>query len=710
MKIRGPVFFSLIAVIVLVGAFYPHQMDNSEKESILIHTMIGGLKQFHYQPQDLNDEFSKKVFKLYLDRIDGGSRWLTQNEVDILKKFELEIDDETEEGIFDFFDTSIQLLDAGVIRSKGFYTEILAKPFDFKKDEFIELDNEKKPFAKNEKELRKYWHKSLKYDVMIKLASKLEAQKNTDEADEADEAQKNTDEADEAKSYEELESEARKEVLESFNNVFERIEKLRRTDRLSDYLNTITNVYDPHTGYFEPKDKENFDIGMSGTLEGIGARLQSEGEFTKVVSIVPGGPAWKQKELHNDDLIIKVKQEEGEVVDVIGFRLDDVVKLIRGDKGTKVILTVKKVDGTIEEITIVRDVVIIDESYAKSVILDFPGKIENVGYIKLPRFYADFNRKEGRSCAKDVAEELEKLKAKNVNSIILDLRYNGGGSLRDVVTMSGLFIEEGPIVQVKARDRKPEVLEDTDPLVQYDGDLIVMVNSYSASASEILAAALQDYGRAVIVGSKSTFGKGTVQRFFDLDRAIRGYNELKPLGEVKLTIQKFYRVNGGSTQLRGVVPDIVLPDRFQFIEVGEKDHEYAMKWTEIEPVAYSQSVTSLKGLNDWKAASEARVNNSETFQLVLESAQRLKEQRDESTYSLNLKEYEKEKVAMEKKSEKYDKMFKTIEGLNVSNLETDISYIESDESRIARNDEWFKSIKKDAYIDEVLNILSDMQN
>jgi carboxyl-terminal processing protease len=698
MKFRGTVFFSLIAVILLVGAFYPHAVNNSEKESILIHTMIGGLSQLHYQPQVMNDEFSKKVFKLYLDRLDGGRRWLTEKEVDKLKKYELEIDDETEAGKYDFFDASIELLKLGITRSKKFYTEILAKPFDFKKNEKIELDGKKKPFAKNEKELRKYWYESLKYETMTKLASKIEAQKSNTETDQ------------EKKSYEDLEAEARKEVLETFDNFFERMGDLRRTDRLSDYLNTITNIYDPHTGYFEPKDKENFDIGMSGTLEGIGARLQSEGEFTKVVSIVPGGPAWKQKELENDDLIIKVKQEKGDVVNVTGYRLDDVVELIRGDKGTKVNLTVKKVDGSIKEITIVRDVVIIDESYAKSVILDFPGKIENIGYIKLPRFYADFNRKEGRSCAKDVAKEIEKLKAENVNGIILDLRNNGGGSLRDVVTMSGLFIEEGPIVQVKARGRNPEVLADTDPQVQYDGNLIVMVNSYSASASEILAAALQDYGRAVIVGSKSTFGKGTVQRFFDLDRAIRGYNEVKPLGEVKLTIQKFYRVNGGSTQLRGVEPDIMLPDRFQYIEVGEKDHEYAMKWSEIEPVAYSQSVANLDGLEDWKIASEARVQNSETFQMILENAKRLKEQRDETSYSINLKEYQKEKTEMEKQSEKYDEMFKDIEGLKVSNLDEDRSIIESDESRVARNDEWLKSIKKDVYIDEVLNIMHDMQN
>ena len=416
--------------------------------------------------------------------------------------------------------------------------------------------------------------------------------------------------------------------------------------------------FDPHSGYYEPKDKENFDIGMSGTLEGIGARLQTEGDYTKVVSIVPGGPAWKGKDLEENDLIMKVTQEDDEEgVDVTGFRLDDVVKMIRGKKGTKVKLSVKKVDGSIEDIIIVRDVVIIEESYAKSAILNFPDKIQNIGYIKLPRFYADFSRRGGPSCSKDIAKELEKLQAQNVNGVILDLRNNGGGSLRDVVKMSGLFIEEGPIVQVKSRSRRPEVLEDVDPRVQYRGPLVVMVNSFSASASEILAAALQDYNRAIIVGSNSTFGKGTVQRFFDLDRAIRGNSEVKPLGEIKMTIQKFYRVNGGSTQLKGVTPDIILPDRYHYFKTGEKDHDFAMEWTEIAPVMYSQNVTRVNDeLNGLRRASEVRVKNSDAFQLVLENAKRLKKQSDETNYTLNFEAHMSQKLQREKESDKYKDM------------------------------------------------------
>jgi carboxyl-terminal processing protease len=696
MKMRGPIFFSLIAVLVAIGMYLP-TVDSSEKETILMQTMLSGLEQLHFSPVELDDNFSKRVYDLYIDRIDNGRRWLTQQDIDQLSNYKLDIDNQALAGTYEFFDLSEQLINNGIKKAEGFYKELLTEPFDFSKEEKIELDGDKKTFAKDDNELKDYWRKSLKYEVMNRLYDKLEAQKDLKEGEEI-------------KTKEEIEKNVREATIETYNDVFERLSKLRRSDRLSDYLNAITNVYDPHTGYFEPKDKEDFDINMSGTLEGIGARLQTDGDFTKVTEIVPGGPAWKQKELEPNDLITAVAQGDEETVSVSGYRIDDVVKLIRGKKGTEVKLTVKKADGSISVISIIRDLVVTDESYAKSVILDFPGKAENVGYIKLPRFYADFNRRGGRSCSEDVAKEVEKLKAQNVSGIILDLRDNGGGSLRDVVKMSGLFIEDGPIVQVKARDREPEVLEDHDSSVQYDGKLIVMVNEFSASASEILAAALQDYGRAVIVGSKSTFGKGTVQRFIDLDQAIRGYNEVKPLGSVKLTIQKFYRVNGGSTQLKGVESDIVLPDRYQFIEVGERDQDYPMDWSKIDPVDYSQSVASLNGLDHWKAASAERVKKDKTFQLILENAKRLKTQRDETGYSLSLDEYSKKMEMLEKESEKYTDMFKEIEGLEVRNMETDLGFINKDESRQARNEEWIKTIKKDIYINEVLSILKDMDD
>lgn len=701
MKFRGPVFFSILFLGILFSAFYPiRPVEQGEKEAVLIRYMLEGLKQLHYQPQAINDQFSEKVYDVYLDRVDPGRRWFTQEDIAKLEPYKLDLDDEALKGSYEFFDIAIKLYDKGFAKSEGYYKEILSKPFDFTVDETVDLDLENRPFAKNDEELKEYWRKALKSDVLSRIYNKLKDQ----------EKEEDIEEGEKKKTFEELEAEARKDVLKTFNDWYERMAKERRVDHISDYLNAITSTYDPHTNYFLPEDKENFDISMSGTLEGIGARLVTEGEYTKVSSIVPGGPAWKGKDLEADDRIFKVAQGDEEPVDVTGFRSNDVVKLIRGKKGTEVRLTVKKLNGDVKVVSIIRDIVQLDEGYAKSVILSKPSVAENVGYINLPRFYADFNRRGGRSCAVDVASEIAKLKEQNVESIILDLRNNGGGSLRDVVRMSGLFIEQGPIVQVKARGMDPDILKDTDRRVQFDGKLIVLVNSYSASASEILAAALQDYGRAVIVGTgKSTFGKGTVQRFFDLDSGIPGYSDVKPLGNVKVTIQKFYRVNGGSTQLRGVTPDIILPDRFFELETGEQEENYALPWTEIAAVDYSQNVYHVNNLDELAAKSAMRVKSNETFSMIRQDAKRLKEQRDDSILDLEYDAYAADREARSEASEKFKDIMKPIEDLQISNLEVDLEDINSDESKVARNEEWLKNVKKDIYIEEALHILADMK-
>jgi len=706
---KGILFYGLALCFVIGGAYYPYTEYNAEKESILVKTMLEGLKQLHYQPAALDDAFSEKAFDLYLERLDPGKRWLTQEDVKALEPFKGQIDDQINSGTFEILDVAIERLEKGLAKTQLMYQEILSEPFDFSDKSDVNLDYDKKPFASDDAQLLDYWKRSMEYEALNRIYNKQKSQ------DGKLKAQKENEDGEEIepiviKTFDELEEEARKDILKTFNDWYDRMAKDRRSDHLSDYLNAITNVYDPHTNYFLPKDKENFDISMSGTLEGIGARLQTDGEHTKVSEIIPGGPAWKGKELEANDLIIKVAQADGEPMDVTGLRIDDVVKQIRGKKGTEVKLTIRKVDGTEEVISITRDVVQTGEAYAKSALVGVEGVVGNVGYIHLPRFYADFQRADGRSCAKDVAKEVEKLKAKNVNGIILDLRSNGGGSLRDVVTMTGLFIEEGPIVQVKARGQEPDVLEDTDPTVQYDGKLIVLVNGFSASASEILAAALQDYRRALVIGTgPSTFGKGTVQRFFDLDRAIRGYNEIKPLGDVKLTIQKFYRVDGGSTQLKGVMPDIVIPDRYFYLELGEKDQDYPMDWSEIDPVDHKQKVHTISNTSQLALASKARVENHPTFNLVKEDALRLKKQNDEAIYSLQLDEYKADRKMREDLADKFEDILKPIDGMTVSNLEEDLTEIKKDEGTEARNGEWIKNLQKDIYLEEALRIFAEMK-
>ena len=727
---------SLATGLLSAVAFYPAP-DNPEKEKAIVSTAINALNGLHYEPVVLDDEFSEKVYRVYLDRIDGSRRFFTQEDYEIFAAHEQQIDNQLDEADLGFFNAVEERFELALQRSQDLYQDILKTPFNFEQKESVQLDGEKKPYPADVAALREGWRKTMKWETMSRLNDKIEQQqallKEADEADsdeedgvenldeqigaedgaaeiDVEDDEEADNEADEElmnKTIEELEADARKSVLKSFDDWYERMRKLKRNDRLSDYLNAVTSVYDPHTGYFAPVDKENFDISMAGKLEGIGARLQTDGEYTKVTDVVAGGPAWKGKELAEKDVIMKVAQEGEEPVDIGGMNINEVVQQIRGKKGTKVTLTVKQLDGTIADIEIIRDVVILEEGFAKSLTLDTDAG-EKVGYIRLPRFYADFSDDKGRSSFRDIRTEVEKLKTEKVGGIILDLRSNGGGSLRDVVDMTGLFIDEGPVVQVKSRGRNPEVLEDDDDQVQYEGPLIVMVNEFSASASEILAAALQDYGRAIIVGNK-TFGKGTVQRFIDLDVAVRGASNVKPLGNLKVTTQKFYRVNGGSTQLEGVTPDIFLPDSYAYLETGERENDYPLQWDKIAPAAYSRVPAYVAVLPNVREKSMARTQANEVFVAIDKYAKELKSERDESIVSLNLKDYMADQTVRSADSKAYKALFKEIDAMQVDNLKLDKLQLESaDEGKIDRNKDFMERIQKDIHLYETVQIMNDM--
>jgi len=735
MRIQSSVFIALLGAILSLGAFYPsNTVAYEEREAVILDGVLNFIRQAHVNPKPIDDDFSKAVYKMYLERIDNGKRFLIQEDIDKLKPSELLLDDQVNSRNLDFFDVSLELIENSIKRGEIIFNDIIDNhEFDFQKSETIELDNDKKSWSKDEAGLKDVWRKYLKYDIIQKFDRKKSKQEKAIENKEEKKLESEFDkktmdlkndihvEKEKTdietplviKTDAELLAEAKEDTKENFTDWFERLNDLRRSDRFETYLGSITNYFDPHTDYFNPKEKQDFDINMGGKLEGIGARLSTEDDYTKVVSIVPGGPAHIGNELEVDDLILAVTQEgDEEATDIVGWRISDVVQKIRGKKGTVVKLTTKKKDGSIVDISIERDRVIIDQSFARSVLLNFPGTANNIGYIKLPKFYSSFENEDGNSCAKDVAKEIEKLKAENVNGIILDLRNNTGGSLSDVVDMTGLFIEEGPIVQVKPKNRKAYVHSDTDSNVQYDGPLIIMTNHLSASASEILAAALQDYGRAIIVGSNSTFGKGSVQRFFDLDRAFSGVNqEMKPLGNLKISMQKFYRVDGSSTQLKGVTPDIILPDNYHYIDTGEKEYENALDWTEIEKREYSQNVVELTNKSKIVALSKDRVENNEDFNLILENAARLKKNRDLSEYPISIEEYQAVIDSRVEEAKKFENLMKDdVQYMKVENLAVDTSYINSDESRIARNKVWVEGLQKDIYVEETLKIIRDLIN
>ena len=701
-NIKKMVLRSSLVIAALFGLFFVKNFNSSppvnDKEALVLQGIVETIKYVHLNPKEIDNQFSGFVYKTYLERIDGQKRFLTQQDIDKLKQYELMVDDQVNNRTFEFFNSTIPMLDAGTKKAKTFFTEVIDAPMNFSKGDVVETDTDKRLYAKNDSELKSQWKSIVQFEVMSKWVQLIKDQQGKENKGGN-------------KTEEELKTDAVKDVKKRFVDWFERLGKLRRSDRMEIYLGSIANYYDPHTDYFSPKDKQDFDINMGGKLEGIGARLTTEGDYTKVFSIVVGGPAWKTKKLDENDVILKVAQKGQAPVDIAGMRVDDVVLMVRGKKGTTVILTVRKKDNTVTDVSIERDEVQLEDSKAKSVTINMPGKIQNIGYIHLPNFYSSFEAEGGNSCAVDVAEEIKKLKGQQVNGIILDLRNNGGGSLNDVVDMSGLFIEEGPIVQVKGRESKPYLHVDKDKTVLYSGPLIIMVNQFSASASEIIAAAMQDYKRAILVGSNSTFGKGTVQRFYDLDRGIRGYDEFKPLGNVKMTTQKFYRINGGSTQLKGVIPDIILPDTYHYIKTGEKDYDNPLEWTEISSVPFSQNVVLIENKQKLVENSKKRVSESKDFQLVLESAIQIKQSRDQTKWPLKINDYRSMIEKRDADSKKFEKLFKNeISGIEVKNLPSDMTRINMAESNIAKNDEFIKDLKKDIYLEETMYILRDMIN
>jgi len=688
-KIIKPV---LLFIVISLSSFTLYQFG---KNQLLLEMLMSALDQAHYSPLKIDDEFSEKAFTLYLKRLDTNKKFLLKEDVDALAQYKQRIDDEIQHGNLDFYNLSIKLIAQRIKEKENWSKEILSKPLDYSVDEEYQTDGEKTNYAITVSELKMEWVKMLKYQVLTRLDESLTNQEK---------AKEKKDTVFTEKSFDSLEVDARRKTLKANEDWFKRLSKITSKDRYSAYLNTITGLYDPHTEYFAPKDKKKFDQSMSGQFEGIGARLQAKDGILKVSEIIVGSPSFKQGELKAGDEIHKVAQGTNEPVDITNMDMDDAIDLIKGKKGTEVRLTVKKPDATFQVIAIIRDVIEMEETYAKSAILTNKKKL---GYIYLPMFYADFTRNGAHRCSDDIRKEVEKLKKENVEGIILDLRDNGGGSLQEVVEMAGLFIPKGPMVQVKGKMGDPTIMENKYSKVVWEGPLAVLVNHGSASASEILAAAIQDYKRGIIIGTQS-YGKGTVQSFLDLDQyVLPQFDSMRPLGSVKITMQKFYRVNGGATQLKGVMPDVSLPDPYAFLEVGEKDMDYPMPWDEISKATYQEFRTI--NHDKLKKASNERVKQSAAFKLIAAEAKELKAKKDDTKYNLKLDKYRAELKEWREQNKKYDGLKQDIKGFNASLMLFDKQRIEADTTKLNREIKWTKNISKDNYIFEASNVLNDMK-
>lgn len=699
-----------IKIIVFVGilsaalfSFFPKEKSDPEKDKALLQLITFVIEKGHFDPKAIDDSFSKSLYSSYIDGLDPSKRLFLQSDIDEFSKYELLLDDQILSKDLSFFDLTYNRLMQRTKESSSYYKEALAKPFDYDINEELNTDYEKTPYTKDTKELKERWRKQIKLSTLASLADKLDFEQKKDSIAKTDQKKIKKEDL-EPKTFVQLEKETRENSLKSLDEVYTFMSDLTREDYFGIYLNSIAENFDPHTSYMAPEDKEKFDVSMSGKFFGIGARLQKKNDYTEITDLISGGPAWRGKELESGDVVMKVAQGNEQPVDIVGMRLDDVVKKIKGPKDTEVRLTVKKTDGSIKVISIIRDEVELEETFAKSSIVEKNGM--KYGVIYLPKFYINFAERDGRDAAKDVRLEIERLKKEGVQGIVMDLRDNGGGSLSTVVDIAGMFIKEGPVVQVKAVNQEKEVLSDTDKTVQWDGPLVVMINNFSASASEILAAAIQDYKRGIIVGSKHSFGKGTVQNVYELNRYIRN-SSFGDLGALKTTTQKFYRIDGGSTQLKGVTSDVHMPDRFSYVDIGERDVKNAMPWDKIEPANYQ--TFSIPNFENIILKSRNRIKKSAQFALIDENAKWLSKRRDENTYNLNLKKFELEQKQIEQEIKKYKPITTYKNTLKFQSLPYEIAIMQKDTLLKEKRVRWHESLSKDAYVEEALNILDDMQ-
>ena len=698
LRIFGLVISGIISLVIYFEVSnFKFSSDEPNKDRLLVDLVSYVLDKLHYDPKIINDDFSIKVYDEFIEAIDSQKRFLLESDIEILSKYRLLIDDQINSSDITFFNAAYEALINRISEVEEFYDEILDEPFNFDIDEEINLDYENLNYATNLNDLKNLWRKRLKLSALDAYAAKKEI--NDDNSD-SEKSQTKTDE--------EIENESRSSIKDNLKDFFQFNSELERSDWFSIYLNSIVTQYDPHTTYLAPEAKEVFDQNISGKFQGIGARLSKTNKQVEIVEIIIGGPVWRDNLLNVGDIIISVAQsEDEEPTEISLMKLSDATDLIKGEKGTKVYLTVKRVDGGVEQVVVTRDVVELEETYAKSSIIN--DDLSKYGLINLPRFYVDFDDYGERNAATDLKKEILNLKSKGINGLILDLRNNGGGSLKTVVDITGFFIEKGPVVQVKSIGGRKEVLRDNDPSILWDGPLVVLVNEFSASASEILAAALQDYNRAIILGSKQTYGKGTVQNIVDLNNVISG-NTYGDLGSLKITTDKFYRVNGGSTQLEGVKSDIIFPNRYSYIDIGEKDLENPLSWDKIDPARYNNS-GKIFNYSQVISDSKERINDNEYFALIDEHASWIKSQQDDKIVSLDYLTYKGDLESSKSQNNKLKRIeeFESpyIFQWNNTNDKEDNSY--NDDIKEKR-DRWIESLKKDIYVNEAMNLLRDLSS
>ena len=696
---RKDLFTPLLAFIMCLAScsFVSKDFDTSDKDSLVIQLITYVLDQAHYLDKEINDDFSEKVFNTFIENLDPYKRYFYSTDIEDFSKYKYSIDDSFKNPDLEFFELVYNRYNKRFTESKLIYSEILSNPFNFDLDELCECDFEKLDYVDNKNDLYERWRKLLKIYVIDNYHDEIkDDQRKLDE-----------DSTFTVRPVKEIEKSVRGDLFDTMNDSYRFMqEELQRQDWLSVYINSFVSQYDPNTSYLDPESRERFDVDMSGNYAGIGARLQKKIDKVEITEVISGGPAWRENILEKGDIILKVRQEnEDEATGILGMRLSEAVKLIKGEKGTKVYLTIKKVDGSVSEISVKRDIVLLEETYIKSSIVE--KNSNSFGIINIPKFYIDFDNQSNRDAAKDLRTEINRLKEEGVQGLIIDLRNNGGGALKTVVDMAGMFIKTGPVVQVKYFDKEKQILSDRDRSILWSGPLVILVNEGSASASEILAAAMQDYKRAIIIGGNQTWGKGTVQNVFPLNRMVKG-NTNGDLGALRYTTQKYYRINGGSVQLEGVKSDINVPYRYKYLDFGEKDSENPLQWDEIEKADYSLWQSNF----DFDQAiekSKIRMQENDYLKLVDENAKWIKSIRDDKQLNLNYNKFKEEIEKNSIQTEKFKAITEYSSDYNFNSLPYEINLIAADSILGLKRKRWHTTLSKDIYIEEALNVLSDLR-
>lgn len=697
-----------VGVVTAVYAFEPESLPKDPTKAREL--MLGGflksaLENMHLTKMKIDDEASFKALKEFIKKLDYGKQYLLKADIEEFERRGTVLDDELESGKLDFMEKAFERLRQREDNIKIFVMQRLKEKFDYTIEDNLETDPDKRTFLKNEQELKDLWVKILKYEILSEYADlKQEQDDDGKNSNDKNKSKKLKENKGKKLNKDQLLTKSLEEVTKRYTKIFDRKDSRKRDYMLDKFYNSFASIFDPHTYYLIPEEKDGFDIDMSGKLEGIGALLREDGIYIKVEDVIPGSPSWKSKKIHKDDIILKVGQGKSDAVDIVNLGVQEAVKLIRGKKGTEVKLTIKKVDGLVKEVSLIRDVVELEESYAKTVKILKKDSKGSYGYISLPKFYRDFNNRNGRNCTDDIRSAVEQLNKANVDGLILDLRNNGGGALIDASMMSGLFIKQGPIVQVKASTGAVEVLEDKDTDIQFHKPMIVLVNNNSASASEIVAAALQDYDRAIIIGGEHTHGKGTVQQVVDLDSYVppisRAYT---PFGAIKITVQKFYRINGSSTQYKGVTPDIILPDVMSVLEKGERFLDYSLPWGQVAAVDFKPWKEFNFDKEKLASKSSERVKKSIRFKKVYNSIEWYKTRKDETIKSLKFDKYLADRDLISNKSKEFEESPEANKSVIVQSLVKEKK--DEEKERFKKLEE---VLQKDPYIDESINVLEDM--